>query len=197
MCDDDLPHLITAVAITSANEHEVTQTQPTHDRLKGIDILPSQYLVDSAYISADILVESYQQYGVQIIGPPRPDMSWQARSEDAFDYTAFEIDWDNQRVRCPNGRYSIHWYDIDNDGKARSPGVKVRFSKQDCSMCSDRKKCTRSKDGRRMRLTAKPLYDALEAARRYATSEEGAALYKKRAGVEGTISQAVRAFGFR
>lgn len=33
--------------------------------------------------------------------------------------------------------------------------------------------------------------------RTYMNSEEGKELYKKRAGIEGTISQEVRSFGFR
>jgi transposase len=114
-----------------------------------------------------------------------------------FDYTCFEIDWEKQRVRCPNGCYSQHWFDIDIASEKRSPGVKIRFSKQDCLSCPLRAKCTRSKGERQMRLPSRELYQTLEAARTYITSEEGATLYKKRAGIEGTISQAVRAFGFR
>jgi transposase len=40
-------------------------------------------------------------------------------------------------------------------------------------------------------------YEALQEARRRIESEEGRQLYKRRAGIEGTISQGVRAFGMR
>lgn len=40
-------------------------------------------------------------------------------------------------------------------------------------------------------------YEALREQRRIHASKEGKKLYNKRAGVEGTISQGVRAFGFR
>ena len=40
-------------------------------------------------------------------------------------------------------------------------------------------------------------YEALQEARQRLETEEGRQLYNRRAGIEGTISQGVRAFGFR
>jgi transposase len=40
-------------------------------------------------------------------------------------------------------------------------------------------------------------YEALEAARARFSSETGQELYKRRAGIEGTLSQGVRTFGLR
>ena len=40
-------------------------------------------------------------------------------------------------------------------------------------------------------------YEALQEARQRLESEEGRQLYNRRAGIEGTISQGVRAFGMR
>ena len=40
-------------------------------------------------------------------------------------------------------------------------------------------------------------YEALQKARQLLESEEGKQLYNRRAGIEGTISQGVRAFGMR
>ena len=196
-CDDEQPHLITAVATTSASEYETAQTPLIHDRLAAIDLLPSEHFVDSAYISAEILLEAHEKHAVCVIGPPRQDVSWQAKTEGAFDYTAFAIDWENEQVRCPNGKGSSYWKEIDTGEEGRASGVKVRFRMQDCLACSVRSKCTRGEGARQMRLPSQPLYEVNEAMRVYIESDEGAALYKKRAGIEGTISQAVRAFGFR
>jgi len=58
--------------------------------------------------------------------------------------------------------------------------------------------CTRARHtGRRLRLPPQDQYEALEAAQTWYASEEGKQLYKRRAGVEGTLSQGVRAFGLR
>ena len=48
-----------------------------------------------------------------------------------------------------------------------------------------------------MRLQPRAQYEALREARIRHASEDGKELYKKRAGVEGTVSQGVRAFGLR
>lgn len=196
-CDDDYPHLITSVATSSASEYETTQTPLIHDRLADLNLLPDQHFVDAAYISAEILLEAQEKYSIRVIGPPRQDTSWQAKTEGAFDYTAFEIDWQKEQVRCPNGNVSNYWKAIDMNNQNRSPGVKVRFNKHECSICPVRIQCTRGTGGRQMRLPTQYLYETNEAMRTYMDSEEGKELYKKRAGIEGTISQAVRNFGFR
>ena len=65
-------------------------------------------------------------------------------------------------------------------------------------MCPVRPRCTRAKHtGRRLRLPPQDQYEALQAAQAWSTSEEGQQSYKRRAGVEGTLSQGVRAFGLR
>jgi len=48
-----------------------------------------------------------------------------------------------------------------------------------------------------MRLPPQDQYEAVAAAQTWSASEEGQQLYKRRAGVEGTLSQGVRAFGLR
>lgn len=196
-CDDDYPHLITSVATSSASEYETTQTPLIHDRLADLKLLPAEHFVDAAYISAEILLEAQEKYSIRVIGPPRQDASWQAKTEGAFDYTTFEIDWQKKQVRCPNGKISGSWLEIDTDSETRSPGIKVKFNKRDCGVCSVRARCTRDKRGRQMRLPTQDLYETNDAMRTYMSSEEGKELYKKRAGIEGTISQAVRSFGFR
>jgi transposase len=67
-----------------------------------------------------------------------------------------------------------------------------------CGPCPVRTDCTRAKHtGRRLRLPPQDQYEALQAAQTWSASEEGQQLYKRRAGVEGTLSQGVRAFGLR
>jgi len=67
-----------------------------------------------------------------------------------------------------------------------------------CGTCPVRPCCTRDKHrGRRLRLPPHDQYEALQAAQTWSASEEGQQLYKRRAGIEGTLSQGVRAFGLR
>jgi bifunctional ADP-heptose synthase (sugar kinase/adenylyltransferase) len=42
--------------------------------------------VDSAYVDAQLLIQAQEQ-GITLVGPTRPDVSWQARADGAFDLT--------------------------------------------------------------------------------------------------------------
>ena len=78
------------------------------------------------------------------------------------------------------------------------PYVSVAFRKVDCAACPARPLCTRAKhQPRHLKLQPRAEYEALKAARERLTTTEGRRLYARRAGIEGTISQGVRAFGLR
>ena len=78
------------------------------------------------------------------------------------------------------------------------PYVSVMFRKADCATCSARPLCTRAKQrARHLRLQPRAENEALKAARERLATKEGRRLYARRAGIEGTISQGVRAFGLR
>ena len=194
-CEDDDVHLITHVETTEATVHESQKTESIHQALVEKRLPPGEHLVDSAYIDAELLVDSRQQHQIDLIGPGRLNNSWQARTEGAYDLEQFEIDWDNQVVYCPQGKQSGNWKDgFDNSG---APLIYVQFSSMDCQPCSVRKLCTRSKRRRGMGFRPREQYEALQEARQRLESEEGRQLYNRRAGIEGTISQGVRAFGMR
>ena len=194
-CEDDDVHLITHVETTEATVHEAKKTESIHQALVEKGLSPGEHLVDSAYIDSELLVESRQQHQIDLIGPGRLNNSWQAKTEGAYDLEQFEIDWDRQKVYCPQGKQSGNWKDgHDNSG---APLIYVQFSSNDCQPCSARLLCTRSKRRRGMGFRPREQYEALQKARQLLESEEGKQLYNRRAGIEGTISQGVRAFGMR
>ena len=79
-----------------------------------------------------------------------------------------------------------------------NPTVYVVFDQKDCQRCPARNQCTRSqRTGRSMTLRAESDWQALQQARAYQKTDEFKAIFKERAGIEGTISQAVRAFELR
>ena len=107
-CDSDGPNLITDVQTTPATTADVEVTETVHQALAARDLLPAEHFVDSAYPDADILVHSHAQ-GIDLIGPVHRDPSWQAQAGQGFDLTAFQIDWAQQQVRCPQGQTSWVW----------------------------------------------------------------------------------------
>src|SRR5262249_56850868 len=84
---------------------------------------------------------------------------------------------------------------VDSHGTTR---IAVKFRRRDCDVCPERPHCTRAKTmPRHLSLHPRTQYEALEAARARFSSEAGQELYKRRAGIGGTLSQGVRTFGLR
>ena len=194
-CEEDDVHLITHVETTEATVHESQKIESIHQALVEKGARPGVHLVDSAYMDAEWLVQSRQQHQIDLVGPARSNNSWQTRVEGAYDLEQFEIDWDEQVVYCPQGKQSGNWKEgLDNVGAAV---IYVQFSSMDCRPCPERSLCTRSKRRRAIGFRPREQYEALQQARQRLESEEGKQLYNRRAGIEGTISQGVRAFGLR
>jgi transposase len=135
--------------------------------------------------------------GVDVVGPVRADTSWQAQTEGAFDLTCFEIDWDQQRARCPMGKFSRYWH--EETGKHGKPNVNVGFDPKDCRGCEALSRCTRKTIFRARHLTfpRREEFLALRAARERQQTEAFNLQYQARAGVEDLISQATVTLGMR
>ena len=85
-----------------------------------------------------------------------------------------------------------------HDGLATRPYLKARFSTADCTPCPLRARgISAGAQGRQLSFLPAPQQRALDAARARQGTEDGRRLHNIRAGVEGTLSQAVRAFGLR
>ncbi len=199
-CDAGAPRLMVHADTTPANVHEAPRTAPIHDALAAKGLTPSEHLVDSAYVSAAHLIASRVRHGIDLVGPGRRNLSWQGRSGgDAFAPADFTVDWGRRVAVCPEGRESASWTTC---AKRRGPGslIHVQFRAADCRACPSRARCTRSRSkhaGRGLGLLPQPEHEALAAARAREGTAEWRRLYAQRQGVEGTISQAVRAFGLR
>jgi transposase len=194
-CEDTTPHLLTHVQTTSAAVHEAMCTDDIHQALTEKDLAPQEHLVDAAYVDAALLVQSRQEYGIDLLGPTRDNASWQTKVDGAYDIDQFEIDWDHQQVRCPQGKWASAWRERhDPSGRV---SIVVQFRQGDCQACEARALCTRAKQARSLRFHPREQHEALEAARARFSTDAGRDLYKRRAGIEGTLSQGVRAFGLR
>jgi len=195
-CEPTAPHLLTHVHTTPATVHEAQCTVPIQQALIEKEMPPRDHFVDAAYISSEVLVASRDDQGIALRGPTRPSQGWQTQVEGAYTVDQFIIDFDKKQVRCPQGHVSAAWW--EHGGGRGSRPIIVEFDKHTCGTCPVRASCTRAKHtGRRLRLPPQEQYEALQAAQTWSASEEGQQLYKRRAGVEGTLSQGVRAFGLR
>jgi transposase len=195
-CESTAPHLLTHVHTTPATVHEAQCTEPIQQALIEKNVPPREHLVDAAYISAALLVSSREEQDIILRGPTRPSQGWQTQVEGAYGPEQFVVDWDHHQVRCPQGHLSTAWW--EHGGGQGSRPIIVQFATQTCAPCPVRAACTRAKHrGRRLGLPPRAEAEAVAAARAWYASAEGQAQYAQRAGIEGTLSQGVRAFGLR
>jgi transposase len=192
-CEADRPNLITHVATTAAPIADGTVTPQVHADLERSDLLPDVHLVDTGFLDAKLMVTSKRDYGVDLVGPARPDVKWQAKEGKGFAAQCFVVDWERQQATCPAGHTSVQWTPAVD--RRRNEVIQIRFSTKDCQACPSLSACVRSetKYPRRL-LTIRPK-EQYEALRERRAREKTAAYvreYAKRAGIEGTLSQGIR-----
>jgi transposase len=190
-CDQDreVPHLITHVETTPATIQDSEMLGPIQQDLRTKDLAPSEHFVDQGYTSAGQLVEQAKQ-GTQIVGMVQEETSWQKREQTGYGVEDFDLDWQAREATCPQGQQSISWIKrVDRRGQ---PTEVIRFSTTICRDCPVRERCTHSKDGRLLTLNSQEAHQALVHRREEQRTPEFLDRYNRRAGIEGTISQAVR-----
>jgi transposase len=176
--------------------HDGQVVEAIHADLAQKHLLPSEHLVDTGYTDSDLPVSSRSQYGVELVGPVMGDTSWQARETTGFDLSAFTVDWAARAVTCPGGHTSVKW--CPTHDRHGNDVIHVEFAPADCRGCPSRPRCTRSaKEPREMGLRPRAQQEALWAARRRQTTTSFKEKYARRAGVEGTLSQAIHVCGLR
>jgi transposase len=194
-CDEQTPHLITQVSTTPATTPDNQALPAIWQELAQTECLPAEQLVDQGYTQASHLLLSQEQYGLALLGPLACDRSRQAQEQQGFDSTHFQIDWHNRCAVCPAGKTSQSFAPVSVLGK---PLFVVTFAAVDCHGCEHEPACTRCVSrGRKLTLRPQAEQEALQQARAYQQSEAFRKRYAARAGIEGTLSQGVRAFGLR
>ena len=195
-CDDERVHIITHVETTPAVIQDVTMPETIHTALADKALLPSEHLLDGGYIDADLLVEAKRDLGVEVCGPVKKDVRSQATSGEGFGLSEFQVDWAAKVVTCPNGQTSSGWSEQSN--AYHKAVIQVKFKPSICRACADQARCTRSKRGARsLVLQPQAQHEALQQVRHDQETAEFRQRYAKRSGIEGTISQAVRAHEMR
>jgi transposase len=195
-CDEETPNIITNVQTECATFNDNYSLPKIHERLSQAELLPDKHLVDAGYIEASNLVESRREYDIDLIGPAQSNGRWQQVQGNGFDISNFRVEWDREKVICPAGRESSSWKPMV-DGRGND-FIHAQFARSDCSVCPYLTQCTRSKGRiRTVNIKPKDLHEALQQTRQREKTKEFKEEYSRRAGVEGTISQGVRAFGLR
>ncbi|MGH2541726.1 MAG: transposase [Ardenticatenaceae bacterium] len=107
-CEQELPHLITNIETTAATTTDYEMLPTVHGHLAERVLLPREHFVDTGYLTADQLVDSQQDYEVELVGPVQTEHTWQARANEGIDSSGFVIDWAAQQAICPQGEPKTH-----------------------------------------------------------------------------------------
>jgi transposase len=195
-CEDDMPNLITDVTTTPATTSDFTALPTVQGNLASRELTPGEQIVDAGYVSADHLLTSRTEHGIDLLGPVADDQSWQAHTANGFAAAQFVIDWDAKQAICPQGARSVVWMERpDRHGHAT---VQIKFSRPICAGCARRGDCTRSATEPRTLCLRERAHDtALQTARARQQTEVFKQAYARRAGVEGTIAQGTRTGNLR
>jgi transposase len=194
-CEGDAPHLIVEVTATSATLADGEVVEQLHAHLADQQMLPQEHFMDAGYVDAEILAQSQSRYHVDVVGPAMPDLSWASKEAGRFDQSQFLINWQAKQVVCPAGHTSRDWLQIpDRHGK---PSLRVRFPLSVCRPCPVHEKCT-AVGAKVLRLRPDEATNtALVAARQRQETPGFWKQYATRAGIEGTVAQAVRTCDMR
>jgi transposase len=103
-CEDDTPNLITHVETVAAPTSDGEMTPRVHADLQAKDLLTTVHLVDTGFLDAELIATSRLNYGVDLLGPTRPDLKWQAKERTGFEAQRFAIEWERERAPARRGR---------------------------------------------------------------------------------------------
>jgi transposase len=192
-CAPGHPHLITDVIVVPATTPDDQVLPGVQARLVARGLLPGvAHLLDAGYTDTQNLIDSAARH-IPLVAPVAADASWQAHLPDGYAADRFAVDWQAHTATCPAGQTSVSWREYQPSEGA--PQVLIRFAKVACAACLARTRCTHDTAGRQLQLS--PDAEVLRTARAYQQTADFRQAYALRAGVEGTISVAVRTHGLR
>lgn len=188
-------NLIVQVHTTPATTHDGEALDPILQEAEQRGVGSREHWVDQGYMSGERLVAQREKQR-ELIGPVAYGQGWQSRQEGGLTVEDFVLDRAAKVAICPQGQASRSWKSKqDRRGKSVE---EIRFSISTCRGCPLKEHCCSSaQTGRILSLPPQEQYEALQERREEQEGEAFRQKYALRAGIEATISQAVRTAGLR
>lgn len=169
--------LVPAVGITPANAAEATVSEAIKADLACQQVVLGELHIDRAYLSSSLVRERCADLQIYC-------KAWPVRTTTRFAKTAFHLDWERQRIRCPNQQELPF-----------EPGGTVHFPAEVCAACPLRERCTSSRNGRSVSIH--PEEALLVELRQRQLSAIGRAKLRERVAVEHALAHIGRWQGRR
>ena len=175
--------VVTAVAVEPANEGDVKALEPLLEQTERRGCAPKTVVADTSYGGAENLCMAAER-GVDLLAPT-PGKA----DPDNLTLMDFDLDPEGFTVRaCPEGHEPVR-----RRAAADGDGETLWFDRARCEACEHAASCPAGRDKGRMRVSWEDIVRAWNRARE--TTRAFRDLYRKRSGVEGTISELKRAHG--
>src|SRR6266496_848828 len=160
--------LVRAVGITPANAPEATVTEAIKADLIAQQAQLGELHIDRAYLSSSLVRERSADLQIYC-------KAWPVRNGSRFAKTALHLDWQQQRIRCPNQQEMPF-----------EPGGTVHFPAEVCAACPLRERCTSSRQGRSVHIH--PDEALLQELRQRQLTAVGRAKLRERVAVEHALA---------
>lgn len=185
-------NLVTAVIPETACAHDSDAVVPVLNELEEAERLPEMMVADTLYGSDENVLES-EARGVELIAPvpgKKPEEAEDGK-QAGFEAADFEMHPETHTIeRCPAG----HAPEFSRYNQDTQEGVAI-FDAASCAACPMHTQCPAgtSKTGDRIDYGGKR--GRIEARRKKQESEAFKTVYRKRSGIEGTMSALKRRCG--
>lgn len=185
---DPQTQLITAVTVAPGNAHDGEGAGELVEQAEGnTGSEVEQVIGDTAYGS----METRKALGEREVIAP----TVKPRTQPGFSKDDFEIDVDNDRVRCPMGHETAHWtwiWAVPGQGRGKVRAKRFAFPKKLCRACPRYAECVNDKRRRGRFVTLHHDEARLQAARMLERTEYFHEQYRERVVVEHRIGRLVQ-----
>jgi hypothetical protein len=177
-------NFITDIGVTDAQVSDVSSLPQVQQRLIERGVSPEAQDVDQAYVSGTSLAQSEAQ-GIKLVGAIAPEVG-----PKEFKLSDFAVDVAAKQATCPAGQTAVSL----NEQRRSDDTLQYTFHfGERCATCPLRARCTEAQAGRT--LSYHEHHALVEQCRAEMVTPAFKAAMKRRAPVEGTISQVARAGG--
>jgi transposase len=184
---------ITSVVTQRASESDDPGLDATLEKQAQMGLeRPSEMYVDGAYISAGSIQEAKEQ-GWNLMGPAQPSAA-RTGLDKAYRIEAFDVSISERKAICPAGKTSTQCSQL-TEQKSGKVNYRFEFGRQ-CRDCPARSRCV-PKDQPHRTIVVGALHQVLQQRRREQQSPKFKLQMQQRNGIEGSISELVRAHGLR
>ena len=189
---DNYPRLITDVLTTESTTTDRTSLDTIQKRLEERGLKPGEHLADAGFMSGPA-IKTCRDNGIDLVGPIQADSSAQAKQGLGLDQ--FVIDYDLKQATCPQGHVSTHWSQKLEPNKTTR--INVSFDPAVCQLCPLIQQCVTGKTYKARTLGIGQTHEITRQRRIDQRTPEFRSRYRKRSGMEATISLMVGHYEMR